>query len=76
MICKRCPYCHRDSYSAYDDPDWKCPYCSANIGSDRRSVSGVSAKKNSRIRGVSDIRNEKVINFVRIKEQLAVIEKN
>lgn len=27
MIQKICPSCRLDSYSAYNDPNWKCPYC-------------------------------------------------
>lgn len=32
MIKKTCPACGGNSYSAYNDPDWKCPYCGENLG--------------------------------------------
>ena len=31
MIKKTCPCCNGDSYSSYDDPNWKCPYCGKHI---------------------------------------------
>lgn len=35
MIQKICPYCKLDSYSAYNDPHWLCPYCGRDIGHSR-----------------------------------------
>lgn len=32
MIEKRCPFCFKSSFSAYNDPNWICPYCGKNIG--------------------------------------------
>lgn len=31
MIRKLCPYCLQSSYSAYDSPEWICPYCGKDI---------------------------------------------
>ena len=31
MIQKLCPYCLQNSYSAYDNPEWICPYCGKDI---------------------------------------------
>lgn len=27
MIQKKCPYCRGESFSSYNDPNWRCPYC-------------------------------------------------
>jgi len=39
MICRVCPVCGKDSYSAYDDPNWICPYCSARMGKEEENKS-------------------------------------
>lgn len=31
MLKKTCPFCQSDSYSAYDNPNWRCPYCNRKI---------------------------------------------
>ncbi len=31
MIKKNCHYCGKDSYSSYNDPDWRCPYCGEKL---------------------------------------------
>lgn len=32
MLKKNCTSCGGNSYSAYDDPKWRCPYCGKDIG--------------------------------------------
>ncbi len=32
LIKKNCPYCKGESFSAYDNPHWPCPYCGRDIG--------------------------------------------
>lgn len=27
MVSKKCPHCGRESYSAFNNPNWVCPYC-------------------------------------------------
>lgn len=72
MISKRCPYCKRDSYSSYDDPHWKCPYCGNKMGSDMYCISGAAERKRQDCKGEN---NGNVIEFARIKEQLQEIKR-
>lgn len=34
MFQKKCPFCNGDSFSSYNDPNWRCPYCGKIIGQD------------------------------------------
>lgn len=54
MLRKTCPYCRKDSYSSYNDPNWLCPYCGQNIGStacisEKFECNGGKSKQEGRI---------------------------
>lgn len=70
VISKKCPFCYRDSYSAYDDPDWECPYCGKKMGSNTQSTNGGTDKQTCLVADTG-----KIIDFANIKEQLRVIRR-
>jgi len=39
VIEKNCQYCGKDSYSSYNDPDWRCPYCGKKLTNINRGES-------------------------------------
>lgn len=70
MIQKICPFCKLDSYSAYNDPNWRCPYCGRIIGDSKYKELLWSKKKklsaiNNRqyIKDVNRIQHLRVINY-------------
>lgn len=61
LIQKLCPYCLRNSYSAYDNPEWICPYCGENIG----QLSSIESERYSLLSRRSKPQNNSVITLIK-----------
>lgn len=64
MIQKVCPHCLKNSYSAYDNPKWICPYCGADIGN--KLIEKDELQKNT---PKTEVLNARIIELGRRKQE-------